>query len=609
MSKITSKDIKKATEILQRYKAGKANLDRRIVENEQWWKLRQWEIIRNKEQDENKSTREPASAWMFNMIANKHADAMDNYPEPNALPRAEDDKETAEILSKVLPTILDQNNYEQIYNDTWWYKLKQGTGVKGIFWNKNKLNGLGDIDIRKMDILNLFWEPGITDIQQSRHFFSVELVDNEYLKEQYPTKKIDFGDSHDTAKYIYDDTVDTSEKSQVIDWYYKKNGVLHYVKFVNNTILYASENEEDYKDRGFYDHGQYPFVFDVLFMQEGTPAGFGYIDIAKETQERIDRLNAAIIQNAQMASKRRYFVRDDGTVDEKEFSDWKKDIVHVSGNLDDLSIREITTTTLDSIYVSILNNMIEELKDTSGNRDFSNGGTTSGVTSGSAIAALQEAGGKMSRDMIKSAYRTYQKECYLIIELIRQFYDMPRYYRITGKDGRDEYIEFDNQGMQSQNIGGSLENILEDNIDEIGDRKPVFDIVVYPAKKSAYSRMSQNELALQFYNLGFFNPEMVDQALVCIDMMDFENKEELIRKLNDNKTMYDKLQEMTNTALQLATIVDAMRGTNIAQNLLQGTGGNIQQTISAAGGLSLDEGNGSQADKARMQSSNVANPS
>lgn len=605
MKKISKSDIEKATAIMDKYARGKANLDRRIVENEQWWKLRQWEVIRNKEQDENKSTREPASAWMFNMLANKHADAMDNYPEPNILARTEDDKNTADRLSNVVPVILEYNNYEQVYNDTWWYKLKQGTGVKGIFWNPNKLNGLGDVEICKMDLLNLFWEPGITDIQKSRNFFSVELVDNEELKERYPNKKIDLGNSDKTAKYIYDDTVDTSEKSLVIDWYFKRNGLLYYVKYVNDTILYSSDSDDSCKDEngnyeGFYKHNLYPFVFDVLFMQEGTPTGYGYIDITKETQERIDRLNAVIVQSAMMGGKKRYFVREDSTVNEKEFADWKKDIVHVSGNIDENVLREIQTSTLDSIYVSISNNMIEELKDTSGNRDFSNGGTTSGVTSGSAIAALQEAGGKMSRDMIKSSYRAYQQECYIILELIRQFYDMPRYFRIAGKKGEHEYIEFDNSGMQGVQIEASFG-------EEYGSRIPVFDIMVYPAKKSAYARISQNEMALQFYNLGFFNPNMTDQALACIEMMDFENKEYVEKRINENQTMYEKLQEMTQTALQLATIVDAMKGTNIASDILAGTGGNIQETVNASS-TSLQRSSGSQADKARTNASNVANP-
>ena len=37
------------------------------------------------------------------------------------------------------------------------------------------------------------------------------------------------------------------------------------------------------------------------------------------------------------------------------------------------------------------------------------------------LPPLQEAGSKLSRDMIRGTYRAYMEECYMVIELIRQF--------------------------------------------------------------------------------------------------------------------------------------------------------------------------------------------
>ena len=117
--------------------------------------------------DRDNTRPEPASGWLFNSVANKHADAMDNYPEPAVLPREEQDKADAEQLSKILPVILEYNDFEDTYSDSWWYKLKSGTAVYGVLWNPEKENGLGDIDVKKIDILNCFWEPGVQDIQDS----------------------------------------------------------------------------------------------------------------------------------------------------------------------------------------------------------------------------------------------------------------------------------------------------------------------------------------------------------------------------------------------------------------------------------------------------------
>ena len=249
---IGREQVQAATHIMQKYKEGKANLERRIIDNEQWYKIRHWECMRDKKQDI-----QPTSAWLFNCIANKHADAMDNFPSPNILPREEGDKGEAEMLTSIIPVILDQCEFEQTYSDVWNYKLKTGTGIYGIFWDKSKLNGLGDINIRKVDIINLFWESGIQDIQRSRNLFHVELADNDLLIGTYPqlAGKLTTA-TMDIAKYVYDDNVDTNNKSVVVDWYYKKTNsqgktVLHYCKYVNDEVLFATENDPELSERGW----------------------------------------------------------------------------------------------------------------------------------------------------------------------------------------------------------------------------------------------------------------------------------------------------------------------------------------------------------------------
>ena len=563
---IGREQVQKATNILMKYKEGKANLERKIVENEQWYKLRHWECLQSKEHRQV----QPSSGWLFNCIANKHADAMDNFPSPNILPREEGDKAEAEMLSSIVPVVLEENDFEEVYDRVWNYKLKTGTGVYGVFWDSSKMNGLGDIAIRKIDILNLFWESGITDIQKSRNIFNVELADNDMLIQRYPQLQGKLGTSTiETAKYNYDDSVDTSNKSAVIDWYYKRQNsagktVLHYVKYVNDEVLFATENEPELAERGWYDHGKYPFIFDPLFTIEGTPTGFGYIDVGKNAQEYIDRGSQSILENMLANTRPRHFIRSDGSVNEEEYADITKDFVHVDSNLGQDSILPIQGKPLNDIYVTVINNKIDELKEVTGNRDIQTGGTTSGVTAASAIAAMQEAGSKLSRDAIKASYRVFRELCMHVIELIRQFYNEPRKFRIIGERGMYQYITYSNEGIQPQDQGG-----MEFGID-MGFRIPVFDIEVTAQKQSPYSKMSQNELALQFYGLGFFNPQMSDQALLCLEMMDFDRKEQLMQKIAQNGTMYQMLMQMQQQMLALGQMVDKAHGSDeVTQGLMQ----------------------------------------
>ena len=566
---IGKEEIQKAQLTLQRYKRGKVNLEQRIVQNEQWYKLRHWECLRNGKNGEGTEKQvEPVSGWLFNAIANKHADAMDNFPAPNVLPREEGDKAEAEMLTSIIPVILQQNDFEEVYDNVWDYKLKAGTGVYGVFWDKEKLNGLGDIAITKVDIINLFWESGITDIQRSRNLFHVKLQDNDQLLSQYPQLEGKLNDSGgtDIAKYIYDDDVDTTNKSLVVDWYYKKlqggKTVLHFCKYVNDVVLFATENDPQFADKGWYDHGMYPFVFDPLFSVEGTPCGFGYIDVGKSAQEYIDRGNQAIMQNMLANAKPRYFIREDGAVNEAEYADLNKDFIHVDGNLGQDSIVPVQGKPLNSIYVQVVDKKIDELKEVTGNRDISTGGTSSGVTAASAIAAMQEAGSKLSRDGNKSAYRAFRRVCILVIELIRQFYDLPRCFRVMGEGGAARYVQYSNQNIKMQHQGNDFGQ-------DMGYRLPLFDIEVTAQKQSAYSKLSQNELAIQLYNAGFFNPQMADQALACLDVMDFDRKQFVIEKVQTNQTLLQMLQQSQQRIMQLAQMVDMLSGkTNLAGALM-----------------------------------------
>lgn len=560
---ITDKDVERGIDLLTKYKDGKSNLESRIVNDELWWELRHWEGIgQSKAKRVDRSGKEvkstppqpkPTSAWLFNTIQNKHADAMDNYPEPVVLPREESDEQSAKTLSQILPVVQEYNHFEQVYSDNWWEKLKHGTAAYGVFWDSQKDNGLGDIEIRDIDLLNLFWEPGITDIQKSRNLFIVDLVDNDLLDKEYPELEgKQKGKVIDVKEYIYDDSVDTSEKSVVVDWYYKVKTpsgrtALHYVKFVGSTLLYASQNDPEYRERGFYDHGMYPVVLDVMYPEKGTPIGFGYVAICKDPQLYIDKLSANILENAMMATKKRFFVSDSTAINEEEFLDWNRPMVHVNGELGDQRVKEIVTQPLSDIYVTVAQMKIEEMKDTAANRDVNSGGTTN-VTAAAAIAALQEAGNKASRDMIAASYRAYTQINTLCVELMRQFYDVSRSFRITGEGNEYQFVTFDNAGLQDQVTG----------LDTLGNemyRRPVFDLKIKAQKKNPFSRMEQNERAKELYSLDFFAPENAQASLIALEMMDFEGIQTVREKVMQGQTLLNMVMQMQQ---QLAIITGAL---------------------------------------------------
>lgn len=561
--------LEKGIATLKKYKDAKRGFEARILEEEKWWRLRHWEVVRN--QQSNQGDRpEPTSAWLFNSLANKHADLMDNFPEPNVLPREQADEQDAQTLSSILPVIFERNEYEETYSDEGWYKLKHGVTATGTFWNKELEDGLGDIDVCFIDMLKIFWEPGITKIQDSRNLFIVELKDNDLLEQEYPQLKDNLG-GHviDVAQYANDDQseLDTTDKSVVVDWYYKKRTpegrtILHFCKFCGNEILMSTENDPAQYPNGLYEHGRYPVEFDVLFPLEGTPIGFGYIALMMSPQMYIDKLSQVIMENAIMRTRPRYFGKKTVGINKAQFLDLNEPIVDVEGDLTEERFRPIEVASLDSNVLNVQQMKIDELKETSSNRDFSQGSTSSGVTAAAAIAALQEAGNKISRDMIAASYRAYKKVCYMALELIRQFYDEKRSFRITGEVGY-KFVTYSNATLKGVPLPEAYDGQEQEEGYTPATRRPIFDIIIKPQKRSPYSKMSQNELAKELYNLGFFNPQLAEQSMTALELMDFDGKEKVKERVQQGQTLMNQLMATQQQLVELATLVAAERGMSV----------------------------------------------
>ena len=644
--RIGEEQLKAFTKTLQEYKAGKVQTEQRILASENWWKLRN----SIEEQKDSKAAGDDGfkavSGWLHNVIVSKHADAMKAYPEPNILPREQGDKGEALMLSAIVPCILEQNNFEATYSDCNWQKLKTGTGCYKVVWDKSKLNGLGDIHVEKVNLLNVYWEPGVTDIQRSRYFFHTELWDKDILEERYPQLQGKLkGQSFFSTKFLYDDHVNTENKHTVIEVYYHRyiqgKNTLQYCKYVGDQVIYATENDAQrpmkpvinqmtgqpvidpmtgqpammeaglsMAERGLYDHGKYPYFFDALYPIEGSPCGYGFVDLCRNPQTEIDMLKTAMVKNAMVGATPRYFSRVDGNINEEEFLDLTKPIVHVNGNVDDATLRRIEHTALDGMYVNLLNTSVDELRETSGNTEAATGSTPGSVTAASGIAALQEAAGKTSSDSTQASYRVYAGIVDMCIELIRQFYEMPRKFRILGQYGMERYVSYTNQGIQPQHQGNDFGQ-------DMGFRLPVFDIKVSAQKKNVYTKVAQNELALQFFQLGFFNPQMVDQSLMCLEMMDFDDKDIIMQKISQMGTMHQKLIQYMQLALQLASATNPMLAEQIAQDVIATNGGvapamgmggaapQLTQTDNIGG---IPKKEHSVVSKARQQSNDAAQP-
>ena len=493
--KFAAPDIVEAKKRLLEFKRSKKELESRLAEEREIWKAAY--------------SGGESSSWIFNSIVNKHADIIDSIPSSVCLPREKRDERFSDALSKIIPVISQRCAFEQTYSDNAWEKLKHGTAVYGVFWNNALEDGLGDVDIKQISLSNVFWDMSVKDVQDSSDLFMIALRNCDEIEAcfgfDYASEK-----EGDRALAASLGVALPDGKCLCVDWYYRKHlkggkTQLHYCKMVGDRLLYASECDPT-ASGGWYEHGQYPLIFDTLYPTD-TACGFGLISLGSAVQKSINRIDENLLSYGDWASRVRFWAKRSLGVNEREFLDLDRSIVEVEGDIDEEKLRQIEISPLDDTLISLKQLKIDELKEITGSLDISRGGFSSSVTAASAISILREAGAKASRDGIEETYRAYTRIIELVIELIRQFYDGERVFRITGDDGQRAYLGFSGRELRDAENDG---------------RRPHFDIEIKATKNSPSENEQRNNFAKSLYDSGAFNKENATQTLMMLDLMDFD---------------------------------------------------------------------------------------
>ena len=384
-------------------------------------------------------------------------------------------------------------------------------------------NGIGDIDVRRVNPMQLYIEPGVRDIQDSRAVFYTEEAEKSAVLAKFP---------HCNREQL-EEIEGSDGRVLVVDWYYKKRlpggkTVLHYCKFSGDAVLFATENDPNF-EKGWYEHGKYPFVVDVMYPMEDSCTGFGLIAMAKNPQTYIDRMDRNLMEYMDWATRVRYFCKKNTGVSENDFADVTRRVVEVEGDLGEERLRQITVEPLDSMWIKLKSAKVDELKETTFNRNVLQGGSEGGITAAAAIAALQEAGSKGVRDIVSSSYRAFVRLVYLVIECVRQFYDAERYFRVLGEEGY-RYVSFSGARIREKSLGTSPAGLPL-------SRVPVFDIDVKAEKQDSYTRVSSNDNLKELYRLGVFEPEHREAAITLLECMDFPGVKKLVARLKNGETV------------------------------------------------------------------------
>lgn len=470
--------------------------------NESFWQAQHWKGIKKQETGEP----QPVTPVIFSTLENMLADIMDNYPSPTVLGEEKGDEEIAKKLGKYLEYILKRRGYKRVYRDKCREMLKKGMSIQEVYWDSELYGGLGDVNIKNVEIDSFLWDDSVADLQLGRACFKYYFYPKQWFSDRYPQAVPHFK----TESYVREGRRNLcDEEYMLIEYWYKTydketgRDCVHMARLAGHTLLEASEKEFP---KGLYAHGKYPFIVERLYPIGGKMTGLSIIDIFKNLQIYADKLDQIIVKNALMSGKVKLLVNRNADLDENALCDWNTEVVR-GERIDDASVRWFQPSSLNPAVMAHYNNKLAAIKEESGQNMFNRGEGGNGITAASAIMALQEAGSKRSRLIIDDLYDGFEELMRMVIDVICENYTENRMFRL---DGQDEYLSSD---MLLKEKYGS------------GIRAIDFDISIHVQKQTPYRTLYQNELALELLKSGILQPAE------ALEMMEFEGRERAMEQV------------------------------------------------------------------------------
>lgn len=474
-------------------------------------------------------------------INNCVADQMDNTPEALMLPERPEVEPIASEMTDVVRFILDTNNYESYHRRRVEDFFITGTAVTQIAWDADMDNGEGNVSMLRVPVENMVWDPEAEDIQDARAIIKVSWHPLSWFAEHYPDKAMYINDERNQHSQVgmpesaQSLTSPQEGRALLIEYWYRryKNGKYT----INAAFLAGGALLDKYED--VYAHGKYPFVFDAFTQIPGQPVGEGMVYELTPMMRYINRYAHYIDENLRYSCKNRMLVRKGAEIDLKQLSDWNQNLVE-GEQIDDDSVRWFDTKPLTGMVNTQMLQFQNDMKMDSGQNQFSRGETSGGVTAATAISALQEAGGKITRMRTAILSAGLKKVVEQILWLVAQFYTEDRERLIIGEDQERRTIHLNADHLMGQHKKKG-DGLLP---------APPYVVQIQIQRRNPLRVAAQNDLMIQAYTMAAQAGQNFPLSTL-FELLVVDGKDRVLPKIREMEEQTQMLQQLQMQAQQL----------------------------------------------------------
>lgn len=491
------------------------------------------------------------------------ADQMDNMPEALMAPERPGLENVAMDVTDVVHYVLDRNNYERVHRQRVEDFFVAGTAVTQVTWDEAMDNGRGEIAVLRWPVEATVWDPYVSTMQEARAIMKVSWHPREWFEEHYPDE-VKFIGSDDSR---YNDLGKSDlqqerqgageQRSMLVEYWYRRYNAKTKKHTIN--VAYVAGGALLDKAENVYWHGLYPFVFDVFTTIEGSPVGIGMVEELVPMMRYINRYARYIDENLRMSAKLRMLVRKDSGIDRQALQNWDEDII-TGDNIDPNYIQWLQSKPLNGIAVQQMLQYQTDLKQDSGQNQFTRGETAGGVTAAQAISALQEAGGKVTRyrtAILNSGFGDIAEQ---IVWLIAQFYTDEKEQLITGSDGKSHKVIMSSDHLMGNEPILPPEEELQQMPPELVARiratatrkakkrksemaAPPYSVNVQVQRRNPLRIQAQNELFIQAYTMAAQAGQQFPLSLL-FDLLVVDGKERILPVIQQVDQQNAQMQQL-----------------------------------------------------------------
>ena len=458
-SLMTEKEIAESEQFLEWYRRAyndkcRLNLPQKWQDVDKYWEG---------DLDEPEDEADPASNTN---ITNSHVEGVttllcDQSISIQVDPREPGDRPFCDMVRTLADFIKERNKMYRKIDVHERRRDKYGTGIFKVLWNFDKLNGKGMPEIITVNPDRFFVDPAITDVQY--------LQDAQYCIEvrnrSIYSARQEFGD--DLADAIIpnldpvQDVIIENEEDQYVHMYIwtrykdkKGNKQLRLVEMSGDGVILRDtkkelekhskkkekEEQEDSEELMLFPNTTYPYFLTTDMARENTIWGKGSAELVLPISDQVDQLDNAILRNMDLTGNPMGVVTNNSGIDPSKVTNAPGQIL-VSNTSD--GFKWLSPPTVPQY---VLNKRTELMgSDRTIVTRFSDqmiGKQQSGVDTATESLALQNSGNAMIDHKKALLQETLSEVFEYAIELALLNWNTTMIFRITGKDGQDDFMEF-----------------------------------------------------------------------------------------------------------------------------------------------------------------------